>query len=68
MFPSVNEQMDVIKRGVVDLLPEDELVKKIERSLKTNTPLIAKLGSIRAALICIWGIRSCCGNCGNFRI
>ena len=44
MFPSVNEHMDVIKRGVVDLLPEDELVKKIERSLKTNTPLIAKLG------------------------
>ena len=44
MFPSVNEQMDVIKRGVVDLLPEEELVKKIERSLKTNTPLIAKLG------------------------
>ena len=44
MFPSVNEQMDVIKRGVVDLLPEDELVKKIERSIKGNTPLIAKLG------------------------
>lgn len=44
MFPSVNEQMDVIKRGVVDLLPEDELVKKIERSIKENKPLIAKLG------------------------
>ena len=44
MFPSVNEQMDVIKRGVVDLLPEDELVKKLERSYKENTPLIVKLG------------------------
>lgn len=44
MFPSVNEQMDVIKRGVVDLLPEDELVKKLERSRKENKPLIVKLG------------------------
>jgi tyrosyl-tRNA synthetase len=44
MFPSVNEQMDTITRGVVDLLPEDELVKKLERSYKTNSPLIVKLG------------------------
>lgn len=44
MFPSVNEQMDVIKRGVVDLLPKEELVKKLERSYKENTQLIVKLG------------------------
>jgi tyrosyl-tRNA synthetase len=44
MFPEINEQMDVIKRGVVDLLPEDELVKKLERSYKQNQPLIVKLG------------------------
>ncbi len=44
MFPSVNEQMDVIKRGVVDLLPEEELVKKLERSYTDNEPLIIKLG------------------------
>lgn len=44
MFPGINEQMDVIKRGVVDLLPEDEMVKKLERSLKEDTPLIVKLG------------------------
>ncbi|PID59091.1 tyrosine--tRNA ligase [candidate division KSB3 bacterium] len=44
MFPSVNEQMDTIRRGVVDLLPEDELVKKLERSYKENRPLIVKLG------------------------
>lgn len=44
MFPSVNEQMDVIKRGVVDLLPEEELVKKLERSYTENSPLIVKLG------------------------
>lgn len=45
MFPSVNEQMDLIKQGVVDLLPEDELVKKIENSIKKNKPLIVKLGA-----------------------
>ena len=45
MFPSVNEQMDLIRQGVVDLLPEDELVKKIENSIKKNKPLIVKLGA-----------------------
>lgn len=43
-FPSLNEQMDVIKRGVVEIIPEDELVKKIEKSLKTSKPLNIKLG------------------------
>ena len=28
VFPTLNEQMDVIRRGTVDLLPEDELVQK----------------------------------------
>ncbi|MCH8287262.1 tyrosine--tRNA ligase, partial [candidate division KSB1 bacterium] len=44
MFPEVNEQMDVIKRGVEEILPEDELVRKIEKSKKTNKPLIVKEG------------------------
>ncbi|MDY0084242.1 MAG: tyrosine--tRNA ligase, partial [Ignavibacteriaceae bacterium] len=43
-FPSLNEQMDIIKRGSVELIPEDELVKKLEKSLKTNKPLNVKLG------------------------
>ncbi|HMN25505.1 MAG: tyrosine--tRNA ligase [Ignavibacteriaceae bacterium] len=43
-FPSLNEQMDIIKRGVVEIIPEDELVKKIEKSIKTNKPLNIKLG------------------------
>lgn len=45
MFPSLNEQMDVIRRGAVDLLPEDELVQKIEKSIKTGKPLNIKLGA-----------------------
>jgi tyrosyl-tRNA synthetase len=43
-FPPLNEQMDVIRRGTVDLLPEDELVKKLEKSIKKNKPLIIKQG------------------------
>ena len=43
-FPTLNEQMDVIRRGTVDLLPEDELVKKLEKSIKEDTPLIIKQG------------------------
>lgn len=43
-FPSVKEQMDLIQRGTVEILPEDELVKKIDRSIKTNKPLIIKQG------------------------
>jgi len=43
-FPKLNEQIDLIRRGTVDLLPEDELVKKLEKSIKTNEPLIIKQG------------------------
>lgn len=43
-FPSVNEQMDLIRRGTVEIIPEDELVKKIERSIKSGKPLNIKLG------------------------
>ncbi|MDE3057483.1 MAG: tyrosine--tRNA ligase [Bacteroidota bacterium] len=36
--------MGVIKRGVSEIIPEDDLVRKIEKSLKTKTPLNVKLG------------------------
>lgn len=44
MFPPLYEQMDIIRSGVHELIPEEELAKKIERSLRTNTPLRIKLG------------------------
>lgn len=44
MFPSLNEQMDLIKRGVFEIIPEEALVAKIEKSIKTKTPLKIKLG------------------------
>ena len=44
LFPSVNEQMDLIKRGTSEIIPEEELVQKLEKSLKENKPLNIKLG------------------------
>lgn len=44
MFPPINEQMDLIKRGVFEIIPEEDLVKKLEHSIKTKKPLNIKLG------------------------
>lgn len=44
MFPPLNEQMDVIKRGVSEIIPEGELAKKVEKSIKSKKPLNVKLG------------------------
>jgi tyrosyl-tRNA synthetase len=43
-FPPVNEQLTHIERGVLEIVPRDELVKKLERSYRTGKPLIVKLG------------------------
>jgi len=43
-FASINEQMDLIRHGVVEILPEEEFVKKLEKSLKDGKPLNIKLG------------------------
>lgn len=43
-FPSVKEQIDVIKRNTVDIIPEEELAKKLEKSIKDDKPLRIKLG------------------------
>jgi tyrosyl-tRNA synthetase len=43
-FPPVAEQIAVIRRHAVDLLPEEELRVKLERSRAASTPLVVKLG------------------------
>ena len=43
-FPSVDEQLKVIKRGAVEIVPEEELKQKLEQSIKNNQPLRVKLG------------------------
>lgn len=44
MFPSVQEQMDIIKVSTVEVFPEEELLRKLEKSYRKNKPLIVKLG------------------------
>ena len=44
MFKNIEEQLKTIKRGIVDIVREDELVDKIRRSIKSNKPLRIKLG------------------------
>tara|TARA_S200000501_G_C20872196_1_gene764836 strand:- start:3941 stop:5152 length:1212 start_codon:yes stop_codon:yes gene_type:complete len=43
-FAPVKEQMDIIRRGVHEIIPESELIVKLENSFKNQTPLIVKLG------------------------
>ncbi len=44
MFLPVEEQMKVIRSGAVDIIPEQELVDKLENAVKTGKPLRVKLG------------------------
>ncbi len=41
---SVEEQIDLIERGTVDLISREDLVKKLKRSLSTGKPLKIKAG------------------------
>lgn len=41
---SVQEQLALIRRGTDAIVPEDEMVKKLERSVKTGKPLRIKYG------------------------
>lgn len=43
-FPPFNEQLDIIRRGVAEILPEDDMTKRIEKSLATGIPMRIKLG------------------------
>ncbi|HEX6068711.1 MAG TPA: tyrosine--tRNA ligase [Longimicrobiaceae bacterium] len=43
-FPPVAEQLEIIRRDAVDIVPEEELVRKLERSLRTDQPLRVKQG------------------------
>jgi tyrosyl-tRNA synthetase len=43
-FPPVAEQLEIIRRDAVDIVPEEELVRKLERSFRTGEPLRVKQG------------------------
>ena len=44
MFPPAREQLERIRDGVSEIVPEDELLQKLERSVATDVPLIVKQG------------------------
>jgi tyrosyl-tRNA synthetase len=44
MFPPAREQLERIRDGVSEIVPEDELLQKLERSVATGVPLIVKQG------------------------
>lgn len=44
-FPPVNEQMDLIRRGVEEIIPEEELAERLAASSASGTPLRVKLGA-----------------------
>ncbi len=41
---NLDEQLKMIKKGVEEIIPQDELIKKIEKSIKTGKPLRIKYG------------------------
>ncbi len=40
----LQRQLEIIKKGVVELLPEDEFVEKLKKSIQTKKPLRVKQG------------------------
>ncbi|MHC4266970.1 MAG: tyrosine--tRNA ligase [Planctomycetota bacterium] len=44
MFKSIDEQLNIIKRGVIEVVREEELIEKLKRSINTQKPLRVKLG------------------------
>ncbi|MCZ7604302.1 MAG: tyrosine--tRNA ligase [Melioribacteraceae bacterium] len=43
-FPSIAEQLEVIRLGVSEIIPENELIEKLKKAEKENKPLNIKLG------------------------
>ncbi len=43
-FIPVEEQLEIIKRGTTEIVPEAELIEKLKKSAKANKPLKIKLG------------------------
>ncbi len=43
-MPDLDEQLSILRRGVEQIVPEDEFRKKLDRSLRANRPLRVKYG------------------------
>lgn len=40
----INEQLKIIKKGAAEIISEEDIIKKLEKSAKENKPLTIKLG------------------------
>ncbi len=43
-YPSIDKQLTLIQQGTEEIIPEDELRKRLEQSRKNDQPLVVKLG------------------------
>ena len=43
-FPAVGEQLDLLRKGALEIISEEDLERKLARSLKTGKPLLVKTG------------------------
>ena len=43
-YPSIDKQLTLLQQGAEEIIPEDELRNKLERSRKNGQPLVVKLG------------------------
>lgn len=43
-MPSPREQLEILRRGAHEIIPADELERKLERSVATGRPLVVKQG------------------------
>lgn len=57
MEDSIEQQLQVLQRGVAAFIPEDGLREKLEKSARTGKPLRVKLGLDPTAPISIWALR-----------
>ncbi len=44
LVKDIDKQLEIIKRGTAEIIPEEELVEKLKRSIKEDRPLRVKLG------------------------
>ena len=43
-FPAVAEQLDLLRKGALEIISEEDLERKLARSRKTGAPLVVKAG------------------------
>ena len=56
-FPTVDEQLAIIKRGAVEIVPESELIEKLKKSGRKTSRCVSSLAVILRGQTFILAIR-----------